>query len=83
MKHRFEILLAAAIILGIACAAWVLVTGPIASLVDSPYESFYAMMTILLVCISIVTGAVIGAWDATREVPRAHHHIRFRTLFHH
>jgi hypothetical protein len=84
MRHRIAILLAGSIIVGLFCAAWLLVTGPLASQLHSTYETFYAVMTIMLVCISIVTGVVVGAWDANKEAsaPRRHLHHRLRPVLH-
>jgi hypothetical protein len=83
MRHRIEVLLAIAMIAGLAMAAWLLVSGPLAQHFHSRYEVFYAVMTMILVSISIVTGAVVGAWDAAQEAPRRHHHVHVRALFHH
>lgn len=84
MRHRIAILLAASILVGLFCAAWFLVSGPLASQFHSAFETFYAVMTIMLVCISIVTGAIVGAWDASQEAaPRKHLHHRLRPLLHH
>lgn len=82
MRHRVEIFLAAAILAVLAWTAWVLVTGPLAPLVDSRYETFYAMMTIMVVCISIVSGVVVGAWDATQKTPHHHPHLTLRSMSH-
>jgi hypothetical protein len=84
MRHRIAILLAGSILVGLFCAAWLIVTGPLASKLHSASETFYAVTMIMIVCISIVTGVVVGAWDASKEVPapRKHLHHRLRPVLH-
>ena len=83
MKHRIEILAACAILAGLFTATWLLATGPLAHLFRSPAESYFGMVVIMIVCISIVTGTVVGAWDADQQAPRKHLHHRLRPLLHH
>ncbi|MGC2614628.1 MAG: hypothetical protein WA354_11400 [Terracidiphilus sp.] len=83
MKHRIEILAACAILAGLGLATWLLVSGPLAHLFRSTAESYFGMLTIMIVCISLVTGTVVGAWDASLEAPRKHLHHRLRPLLHH
>ena len=83
MRHRVEILIAAAMIAGLAWATWLLVSGPLANHFHSGYQIFYAVITMMLVFISIVIGTVVGVWDIAQEAPHPHHHISFRALFHH
>jgi len=85
MKHRGAILLAAGIALlaGLWWSIWHLVTGPLAHLVHSRAQTGFAVLTITLVCVSLVTGIVVGEWDALKEEPRKHRRIMFRPLLHH
>ena len=84
MRHQIEVILAIAILAGLGFATWMLVNGPLGDHFHSGFQSLYGALTIMLIFISIVTGAVIGAWGATQESPRPHHHhFRFRGLFHH
>ena len=84
MKHRIEILAAASILVGLWLATWLLVTGPLADHFQSPAESYLGMLVIMIACVSVVAGTVIGAWDANEEsTPRKHLHHRLRPLLHH
>ena len=83
MRHRIEILLAGAIVAALALATWLLVSGPLADHFHSRYEAFYGAAIMMLIFTSIVTGTVVGAWDASQEAPRHHHHFSLRALFHH
>lgn len=87
MTHRVAFLSASAIacIAALGWASWLLLTGPLAHLMHSRFETLYGVFVILLVAGAIVTGALVGAWDVRGEQPhpRPHHHFHFRTLFHH
>lgn len=85
MKYRIELLSTA----GAACfvvlgwAIWLLVTEPLAHLFHSQAETIFAAIILLQICLSIVAGVVISAWDTSEDEPRPHHHFHFRELFHH
>jgi len=83
MRHRIAILLGAAIFIGLFLVSWLVVSGPLTHMFHSRVESSAAMLTIMLVCVAIIAGVIVGAWDASQEVPRTHHHISFHALFHH
>jgi hypothetical protein len=84
MRHRIVILFGGAVLAGLFCAAWLLVNGPLAHLFRSPAESYLGILTIMIVCISLVTGMIVGAWDASKEeAHRKHLNHRFRPLLHH
>jgi uncharacterized protein YneF (UPF0154 family) len=84
MKHRIEILAAGAILAGLFLGTWLLLTGPLAGQFQSPAESYFGMLAIMIVCVSIVAGTVVGAWDTNQEAtPRKHLHHRLRPLLHH
>ncbi len=83
MRHRIAILLGGAILVGLFCATWLLVNGPLAHLFRSPAESRFGMLTIMIVCSSLVIGTIVGAWDAREEeTPRKRLHHRFRPVLH-
>ncbi len=84
MRHRIAILLGASIVAGLFCTSWLLVNGPLAHLFRSPAESYFGLLTITVVCISLVAGTIAGVWDSSKkEAPRRHLHHRFRPLHHH
>lgn len=84
MRHRIAILLGFAIFGGLSCTTWLLVSGPLAHLFRSPAESYLGMLTIMIVCLSLVAAMVVSVWDATQqEAPRTHLHHRFRPRLHH
>ena len=85
MNHRHIVLsaVAAACLAALGCFAWILVTGPLAPHVHSVAQEIYGILMIMAICVSIVTGVVVGAWDPQREEPRKQHHIIFRTPLHH
>jgi hypothetical protein len=85
MKHRVAILSTAtvALVAGLWWSVWLLVTGPLAHLVHSPVQTTLAVTTMTLVCVSLLTGILVGEWDPMKEMPRKHHHIALRTRFHH
>jgi hypothetical protein len=84
MKHRIEILAAGAILAGLCLATWLVGTGPLADHFQSQAEAYFGMLVIMIVCVSIVTGTVVGAWDSSQEAaPRRHLHHRFRPVLHH
>jgi hypothetical protein len=83
MRHQIEVILGIAILAGLGFATWTLVTGPLADHFHSHLQAFYGALTMMLIVLAIVTGTIIGAWDAKQETPRSHHHFHFRELFHH
>lgn len=83
MRHQIEVILAIAILAGLGFATWTLVTGPLADHFHSRFQAFYGALTMMLIFLSIVTGTVVGAWDASQQAPRPHHHFSFHKLLHH
>ncbi len=79
MTHRIAFLAPA----GIAClavlswSAWLLVTGPLAHLMHSSSDAIFGAFTIVLICVSIIAGVLVGAWNlvpkGTELHPRPHH----------
>ena len=85
MKRRVAALFALGIpfLAMLSWSIWLLVTGPLGHLLHSRAETYYGAFTILLICIAVVTGLLVGAWDSAKAAPRTHRHIPFRALFHH
>ena len=83
VRHQIEIVMAIATLAGLGFATSVLVSGPLADHFHSLFEALYGGAVMMLIFISIVTGTVIGAWDATQEAPRPQHRFHLRHLLHH
>lgn len=89
MKHRSAVSLeflsfaAIAFIAGLWWSIAHLVNGPLAHLVHSRFEAFFAVLAITLICVSLVTGVLVGAWDSLQEHIPGHRPFTLRPLLHH
>ena len=71
-------------IIGLWFSIQYLVTSTLSHLVHSQYELFFAVLTMMMICIAFIAGMLVWASAQPEAVmPRRHHGERLRALFHH